>query len=105
MLMPLDTTTGENTLEIARFRADPTEEFLAVRAEAMAALAARFAGFVSSRLIRNADGSLADEIVWTSREHAHAAAENAPSIPECGRYFGLITEVISMEHAEILTVS
>lgn len=89
-------------LEIARFRADLTEEFFTARAGAMGALAAGCPGFVSSRLVRNADGSLTDEIVWTSREHAQAAAENAPSVPECRRYFGLIAEVISMDHAEIL---
>lgn len=94
--------SGGHVLEIARFRADLTDEFLASRDAAMAAIANAFTGLVSQRLIKLDDGSLADELVWTSRDEALAAANAAPEIPAAAAYFGLIDEFVSMDHAEIV---
>ena len=94
--------TQVQTLEIAKFRAEPSKEFLAARAAAISALSRECSGLVSTRLVRYDDDVLADEFVWRSRDEAEAAAERAPSIPEAGRYFGLIAEVVSMDHAEII---
>ena len=91
-----------HTLEIATFRADATPEFITTRQAAMEAIARTCEGFVSSRLLVRDDGALVDEVVWTSRAAAEAAAAQAPTIPEAAAYFGHITEVVSMEHATIL---
>jgi hypothetical protein len=92
-----------HTLEIATFNAEITPQFLTAREAAMSALAREFEGFVSSRLIKRADGSLADELVWTSRADAEAAVQRAPSIPDAAAYLGQINEFVSMEYAEIIT--
>lgn len=90
-------------LETATFRAEITDDMLTARQEAMRAIARELEGFVSSRLIRKDDGTLADEVVWSSRESALNAAANALHIPEAVTYFSHLSEIISMEHAEILT--
>ena len=91
-----------HALEIATFRAEVTPAFLDAREGALSALARECEGFVSSRLLRRDDGTLADEVVWSSREAAERAAAQAPSMPQAAAYFAHITEVVSMEHAEIV---
>lgn len=68
----------------------------------MAACARECEGFVSSRLLRRDDGTLADEVVWTSREAAQMAAAQVESIPQAARYFAHMNQMVSMEHAEIV---
>lgn len=91
-----------HALETATFRAEVTPAFLAARDDAMTALAHECEGFVSSRLLRRDDGTLVDEVVWSSREAAEGAAAQAPSIPQATAYFAHLTEVVSMEHSEIV---
>ncbi|WP_203337348.1 hypothetical protein [Nocardioides limicola] len=89
-------------LEIAKFKAEVTAEFIAARTQAMAAVARTYPGFLSSRLVRFDGDVLADEVVWASMEEAGAAAEGLPQMPEAAAYLALITEFVSMEHAEIV---
>lgn len=93
-----------NALELARFAIEDADEptLIATRDRALHALAAACPGLVSSQLVRLDDGSWLDAIVWESRAHAVAAAEQAPNIDECARYFGLFAEIIAMEHGELV---
>ena len=53
-------------------------------------------GFVSRRLLRAADGSYVDMVVWASEAQAMAAMEQAAGSDACRAYFS----VMGADHAE-----
>lgn len=90
--------------ELARFKIEPhkTNDMLASRDAMVDAIRARFPGLIEARLARLDDGTWIDVWRWESLEQAKAAAAGAPEVPEAGAMFSLISEVESMEHAEII---
>jgi hypothetical protein len=92
------------TLELARFKVEPENigRMLQSRDAMVEAIRARFAGLIEARLARLDDTTWIDVWKWESLEQAKAAADGASAVPEAGAMFSLISEVESMEHAEIL---
>lgn len=91
------------TLELARFTVKPEAEatILATRRRAIEALRRECEGFVSGSFVR-IDSEWLDVIVWANRENAETAAAKAPTIPGCADYFAAVSELIAMEHGQIL---
>lgn len=89
--------------ELARFKVDPRnqEAMLASREPMVAAMRARFPQLREARLAQLDDETWIDVWRWDDLESAQRAAAEAPSVPEAAAMFGLIREVVSMEHAEI----
>jgi hypothetical protein len=92
--------------ELARFKVDPenASRILASRDDMVAAVRSHFPGLIEANLARLDETTWIDVWKWQSLEHAKAAAEGAPSLPEAAAMFALITEVESMEHADIVHV-
>ena len=90
--------------ELARFTVDPAniEKLLAGRDQMIAAIRETFPGLIAASLARLDERAWIDVWQWESLEAAKAGAEGAPSVPEAAAMFGLIDEVLAMEHAEIL---
>ena len=91
-------------LELVRCTVKPGAEdaFVRARPKAIEALRARCPGLVDGHLARVDDTTWVDVLVWESREQALAAAEKAPQVPEVAEWFGVIDEVLAMEHAEVV---
>ena len=91
-------------LELARFKVEPEKapEMLSSRDAMVDAIRARFPGLIEARLARLDDTTWIDVWKWESLEQAKAAAAGAPAVPEAGAMFSLVSEVESMEHAEIV---
>lgn len=90
--------------ELARYRVDPTNEAdLGPRWQAaVAAMRAAFPELREASLARLPDGTWIDVWRWDSGEAAQRAAGEAPTIPAAAALFGLIDEVVAMEHASIV---
>ena len=86
-----------------RFETDDAEALVAERDALVAHLRKQYgAEVVSANLVRYDDGSIGDVILWASRETAVRAAEEMTSDPAAAGFFGLITTVHEMRHAEVL---
>ncbi|MFI6576549.1 hypothetical protein ACIBFB_12155 [Nocardiopsis sp. NPDC050513] len=91
------------TLEFVRFETKDAEALTAGRDQLVDRLRERYGdGFVGARLVRFDDGSIGDLILWGSRETAERAAGEMPSDEAAAAFFGQITEVREMSHAEVL---
>lgn len=92
------------TMELARYRIDPTttDELQTRWTTAVAAIRARFPGLVTAQLARLDEDTFVDMWQWESREAALAAADGAPGVPEAAALFELIVEPPTMEHGEIV---
>lgn len=91
-------------LELARFKVDPgrAAQMLESRDAMVAAMRARFPGLIEARLARLDDATWIDVWKWESLQRAKDAAAAAAGVPEAAALFSLISEVESMEHAEIV---
>lgn len=89
--------------ELARYRADPSkdDELQTRWRAAVEAIRAAFPELREASLARLADGTWIDVWRWDTNDAAQRAAAEAPAIPEAAALFGLIDEVVAMEHAEI----
>ncbi|WP_017600207.1 hypothetical protein [Nocardiopsis lucentensis] len=91
------------TLEYVHFEAKDVDALTADRDRLVHRLKERYGdAFVSARLVRYDDGSIGDVIVWGSREAAERAAKEMPSDEAVADFFGQITTVHDMRHAEVL---
>ncbi|NYJ33274.1 hypothetical protein [Nocardiopsis aegyptia] len=91
------------TLEYVRFETDDAEALAAGRDALVERLRERYgSGFVSAQLVRYDDGSIGDVILWATREEAERAAKEMPTDPAAAGFFGRITTVHEMRHAEVL---
>lgn len=92
-----------DALEVARFRvkADDEAAMLAARPAMEAALRRECPGFVSLVLARDGDRWV-DMVRWRSRDEALAAMEKVMGVAECRQMFSLISEVVSMEHLDVV---
>ncbi|WP_306370036.1 hypothetical protein [Nocardiopsis sp. CC223A] len=91
------------TLEYVHFDTDDAEALTAARDALVERLRERYGSeFVNAHLVRFDDGSVGDVILWASREAAERAAEEMPADPAAAGFFGLITGVREMRHAEVL---
>ena len=63
-----------------------------------------FPGFISRETHVSASDSnvLIDYVKWESLEQAKAAMRAAEAMPEMGAFFGVIEEVLFMDHFELL---
>ena len=93
------------TLELARFKVLPenVEAMLADRPGAIEHIADTFPAFVAARLVRIAPDEFMDIVEWTSLEAANKAAEEVPGHAECQLYFRHMAELVSMDHATVIT--
>jgi hypothetical protein len=112
LAQPADAATPSDpgaveTVEMASFkvRSGVTHEaVLAARRQLQRFLAAA-PGYVSSRLVREADGTYTDLVVWRDAAAAHAAAAAAMENADAGAYFALIDETsVVMRHAAVVAV-
>lgn len=89
--------------ELARYRVDPSKagELQSRWQAAVAAVKASFPGLVEANLARLDERTWIDVWRWETLQAAETAAQGAPNLREAARLFGLINEVISMEHADI----
>lgn len=90
--------------ELARFKVEPDKasDMLASRDEMVDAIRARFPGLIEAQLARLDDVTWIDVWKWESLEQAEAAAAGAREVPQAGAMFSFISEVESLEHAEII---
>lgn len=86
-----------------RFRVEPSDVDTLVRRRAalVAAVRAKVPGLLDTRLVRLADGAVTDTWVWDSAEHAMAAGQVVPTLPEAAAVFPLIRGTVS-EDGEII---
>jgi hypothetical protein len=93
-------------LEIVRYRLKDgaEEEMLAERPNLFELLREEFPAMRSAHRAKLDDGTWIDIVVWNSREEAETAAREAVERPQIAAFFRHIDEVLSMEHAEVLTV-
>lgn len=93
------------TVEMASFKVRTGvshEAVLAARQQLQSYLSAA-PGYLSSRLVRDADGTYTDLVVWRDAASAHAAAKAALQDADAGAYFALIDEAtIVMRHAGVV---
>ncbi|WP_116245193.1 hypothetical protein [Nocardiopsis sp. FIRDI 009] len=91
------------TLEYVHFETRDSDALTASRDRLVRRLRERYGdAFVSARLVRYDDGSIGDVILWGSRETAERAAKEMPSDEAAAEFFGQITTVHDMRHAEVL---
>ncbi|MCY9782947.1 hypothetical protein KIK06_03460 [Nocardiopsis sp. EMB25] len=91
------------TLEYVRFETSDADALVAGRDGLLHRLKERYGDeFVSAQLVRFDDGSIGDLIQWRSRETAERAAKEMPSDEAVADFFGQITTVHDMRHAEVL---
>ncbi len=91
------------TFELARFTVDPTrtDELLAARPAMAAELKEHCPGFIQLWLLRLDEKTWLDVVEWETREDADRALTIVPEHPGCQKMFGLIEEVIGMDHGEV----
>lgn len=91
-------------LEIARFtvESEKLSRFLGDREAAVAAMRAAFPGLIDARLGRLDDRNWIDVWLWADMSSAKAAADGAVGVREAATWFSHISQVISMEHAEVV---
>lgn len=89
--------------ELARFTVDPANSALLLdsRDALVTAMRSRYPQLRTAQLAQLDAQTWVDVWEWDDLETAKRAAAEAPQLPEAAAMFGLITEVISMEHAEI----
>lgn len=90
--------------ELARFQADPSSatELLTRHTAAVDAIRRQFPELIQANLARLDEDTWIDIWKWADLDAAKKAADQAPTIPEAAAMFALITNVVAMEHAEIV---
>ncbi len=90
-------------LEVVLFDVAPEQHaaFLARRPAAIAALREAFPGLLDARLAQFDDGTWIDVLRWGSRAEAEAAAAGLMDLEDARAWAGLITEVRTVQHAEV----
>jgi hypothetical protein len=86
-----------------RFHIDPAnvEEAMNRRAAVISAVRAAYPGLTEARLTRLEDGTWADSWRWASREAMETALAGAPTLPEAGAAFAIVTDA-TVEVAELV---
>ena len=92
-------------VELTRYTVDPQHEeaFLQRHHEAVEAMRRRFPSLLEANLARLDQETWIDIWKWESLEAARQAAAEAPQVVEAAALFSLIRDVVSMEHAEIVS--
>ncbi len=92
-------------VELARFTVRPGHEegVVADRDAAIAALGQACPGLRRATLTHLPDGTWLDILVWDSLELAEQAAAAMPQIAGVQPWVAHIAEVVSFEHAELVT--
>ncbi len=93
-----------STIELARFTVDPAriEEMLAARPAMVEELREHCPGFRRIQLTRLDETTWLDIVEWETREDAEAAMAAVMQLPGCAAVFGHISEVVAMEHAQVV---
>ena len=93
-----------STIELARFTVDPArvEAMLAARPAMVEELRRHCPGFRRIRLTKLDEKTWLDVVEWETREDAEAATAKVMELPGCAAVFGHISEVVAMEHAQVV---
>ena len=93
-----------SALELARFTVEPDRvaAMLAARPAMVAELREHCPGFRRVYLTRLDERTWLDVVEWDSREAAEAAMATVMELPGCREVFGHISEVVAMEHADVV---
>ena len=96
-----------SALELARFTVEPDRvpAMLAARPAMVAELREHCPGFRRVYLTRLDERTWLDVVEWESRQAAEAAMATVPDLPGCRAVFGHISQVVAMEHADVVEVA
>ncbi|MFK3978866.1 antibiotic biosynthesis monooxygenase [Micromonospora sp. NPDC050397] len=87
------------TVELTRFRVDPTREddLLKARPRMVAEFQADRAGFVEARLVRLPNNEWLDIVLWETPEDFAASRAKGANLPGIAAFFDAIDALVSAE--------